>query len=152
MVLLNSQLMFFANTKKTNPCATVRAVGQAGGHGEGASMSQSLRKIQSAHGLRSQIKSSQKVRKQNQRCFTAMCFPVGEHRGWSPPWIHCWCWTAPGGFPPRCSARPWGDGRCSRMPGWSCPCHRTRRESTSRSLARCSDPKTASFSDEVWNQ
>lgn len=100
---------------------------------------------------RSQIKSSQKLQKLNRR-FTAMCFPAGERRVWSPPWIHCWCWTAPSGSPPRCSARPWGGERCSRRPGWSCPYRQTRRESTSHSLARCSDPRTASFSDEVWNQ
>lgn len=42
-----------------NPCAMhLRAVGQAGGHGEGASTSQSFHRIQSAHGLWSQIKSS----------------------------------------------------------------------------------------------
>lgn len=81
-----------------------------------------------------------------------MCFQAVERCVWSPLWIHCWCWTAPGGFLPRCSARPWGGGRCSRRPGWSCPFRRTRTESTSHSLARCSDQRTASFSAEVWNQ
>lgn len=113
---------------------------------------QSSHRIQSGHGLRSQIKSSQKLQKLSHRCVSAMCFPAGERCVWSPLWIHCWCWTAPGGFLPRCSARPWGGGRCSRRPGWSCPYRRTRTESTSHSLARCSDQRTASFSGEVWNQ
>lgn len=49
----------YCSQKKKKPCAMyLRAVGQAGGHGEGASMSQSFHRIQSAHSLWSQIKSS----------------------------------------------------------------------------------------------
>lgn len=143
-------------SQKKNPCAMhLRAVGQAGGHGEGASTSQSFHRIQSAHGLWSQIKSSPVqglLQKLNRRRFNAMCSPAGERRVWSPRWIHCLCWTAPSGFPPRCSARLWGVGRCSRRPGWSCPCRRTRRGATGHSLARCSEPRTASSSDGVWNR
>lgn len=139
--------------RKKTPCAMhLRAFGQAGGHGEGALTSQSFHRIQSAHGLWSQIKSSPVqglLQKLNRRCFNAMCCPAGERRVWSPRWIRCLCWTAPSGFPPRCSARLWGVGRCSRRPGWSCPCRPTRRGSTGHSLARCSDPRTASSSDGV---
>lgn len=113
----------------------------------------SFHRIQSAHSMRSRMKTthqSMPVVRLN-HSLVAMCSLMMEGHVWWLQWIHCWCWTALCGFPPRCSAPPWATGSHSLRLGLNWPCCPTQSWLPWGSAACCSEMWIVTSSFVLWS-